>query len=100
MDLQEGQVIELITQAMIQVPEQGDALWIGHDYLLNKPIKASLNGGQVNYRLLSASPILIIASMCLLITFVAYYHHLNQMPYSLKALAFFNIMTLLGIFCL
>lgn len=100
MNLQGGGSIELITQAMVQLPEQGDALWIGCDYLLGKPIKASMNGGIDNYRLLSASPILIIASMCLLITFVAYYNHLNQMTYSLKALAFFNLMTLVGVFCL
>ncbi len=92
--------IELVTQTMVRVPEKGETVYIGYDYLLSKPIKGSWDLSGQTYRLFRASPILLIAALCLLITFTGYFNHLNEMPYSLNGLALLNLMTLLGVICL
>jgi len=92
--------IELVTQAMVKQPKVGETVWIGFDYLLNKPIKGSVDYGENTYRLFRASPMLLLAALCLLVTFTSYYNHLNELPYSLNGLAVLNLLTILGILCL
>jgi hypothetical protein len=93
-------LIELVTQGMVRQPHPGETVWIGYDYLLNKPIKGSIDGGENTYRLFRASPMLLLAFLCLLVTFTGYFNHLNELPYSLNGLAVLNLLTLLGIICL
>jgi len=82
------------------VPASQGEMMIGQDFLLHKDLKGSFPPSHTSFRLFKASPVIMLASLVILISFVAYYFNLNEEAYSLLALTVLNSLTMLGILLL
>lgn len=96
-ETRDGRIYELIVNDFTDLPAPGSSLITGRDFLLGKELKARLESSDTYYRLLAASPALLLSALVLCISLVAFIYNLNEDPYSLMALTVLNGLTLLGV---
>lgn len=95
---EDGRMYELIVNDFIEVPAPGAYFVTSRDFLLRKELKARLENSDTYYRLLAASPALLLSGLVLCMSLLAFIYNLNEDPYSLMALTVLNGLTLLGVF--
>ncbi len=91
---------DLIVEDYIKPPEKFISFLVAKDYLLQKKITAQLSTIESNYRLFSASPVLLLCTLGILICLIVYLNNLNESAYSLTALCFLNLLIFLSIISL
>jgi hypothetical protein len=93
----EGKRYFFIVNAAIDIPFIQSAFFVGKDYLLRKELKGMFVADSPTFRLLKASPVLVLTVLALVISVGAFTLNLNENPYSLMALSVLNGCTLLGV---
>lgn len=73
---------------------------VGKDFILQKDLRVRLGNAEPSYRLSNASPLLFLACMSILVTFIGYSFNLNQQATTLPGLSFFNLIFLTALFCI
>lgn len=81
----------------IGVPPKFSKFWIGSDFLLGKNLRGIVNTSNKSYRVFTASPILLLSTLALIISLIAILSDLNHNPYSLTAICVLNGLALLAI---
>ncbi len=79
------------------IPGTSGEMVMGQDFLLQKDLKATFPPEETSFRLFAASPVIVLAAMVILITFIAFFYNLNEEAYSLMALTVLNSLTMFGI---
>ena len=95
-----GKMYKLVVEAFIDVPGKRIRFMVGKDYLLQKELKAALEGNNVFYRIFSASPILFLCIFISFINLVVFLFNLNESPYPLWGITAINLFVIFGILCM
>lgn len=87
---------KLYVNDFIETPENFSRYQIGKDYLLQKELKAVLEGSDASYGLESASSFIFLAVFIIFISCISFFYDLNENSHSLTAVAILNVITLLA----
>ncbi len=86
----------LAVNDFIEVPPKYAPFQVGKDYILQKDLKAILQGSESSYRLEAANPLIFLSVLIIIISFSSFVYNLNQDPHSLRAVAILNLLTMLA----
>jgi len=87
-----GELFELSTSNLYELPRKFDAVWVGRDFLFGKILKGKLQGHPNGYLHVNLYPVFFISFFVLLVVFMVYHVNLHLTRYGLTA-----ITTLLGL---
>lgn len=87
---------KLYVNEFIETPEKFSRYQIGKDYILQKELKAILEGSDKSYGLQSASSFIFLAVFIIFISCISFFYDLNENSHSLTAVAILNVLTLLA----
>jgi hypothetical protein len=94
---EQNQFHKVLVNDFIVPPEKNMVYLVGRDYLLQKELKGILEDSSSSYRLFSASPILFLAILAIIISFFGFVMNLNENIFTLSGITSLNFLVLLTI---
>jgi len=92
-----GVEYKLIVDEFIKIPSRFTKFLVAKDFLLRKNLRARIEEDTREYRLFSASPILLLSLLVLIISLMVFTYDLNHNAHSLMALTVLNCLVMLAI---
>jgi len=95
-----GELIELSTSNLYELPRKFDAVWVGRDFLFGKILKGKLQGHREGYLHANLFPVFFISFFVIAVVFMVYYFNLHLTRYGLTAITILLGLALLYVACI